>query len=322
MNKFYLTILILLAVNIGFANDLPTDVLDEVAKHEIHTLLVYEDMDLKWEYYDNESREFQAHEIHSCTKSIVSLLVGTLYDKGKIKSLKTPVYKFFKDIKKKDIPKKNRKITLEHILTMTTGLDTKDSYLYNWEGIYDIWNKEQWTKEILNLDVINKPGTNYDYSNLTSFLLGRIVAEVSGMELDKYAEEVLFNPLGITGYVWDKNKSGEVIAWGTIKLKPKDLAKIGQLVLNNGVWNGKQLISEKWLKISTKSRIKADTLNRHYAYHWWVDEDKRVMALGYQGQYLIIDRYKNSVTVFNSQLKGKDFFVPYNIFVDKIVDKL
>lgn len=242
-----------------------------------------------------------------------------MIDNGSIESVEVPVYTLFSSRNINSIPEENKTILLRHFLTMTTGLKTRDSYLYRWEGLRGISNKYNWVNEILTLQMEEPAGRRFDYSNLSSFLLGEVVRISTGKDVSLYAEEVLFDPLDIEAYRWNKNHMGQSTGWGGLYLKPSDLAKIGFLVMNRGKWRGEQIVSASWFEQSTSALVSPDTLREHYGYHWWIDSDGRILALGYQGQYLIIDREHDLVTVFASSLDDQDFFLPYELYISRVI---
>ena len=292
---------------------------DRIIKDNINAFLVMHQGELVWDYYSKGWTEDHLHIVHSCTKSIVSILIGTLFDQDLLEDVDVPVYTLFPDLNPDEISEQNKKLTLEHFLTMSTGLASRDSYLYNWEGLREIWNNENWVKDILLIPSDVPGGQRFDYSNLASFLLGELIRQKTGMDVSDYARKTLFVPLGIEKYKWDANPHGQSKGWGGLSLRPRDLLKIGQLILQQGEWEGEQLISASWIEESMKPHAQAGTLREFYGYQWWLDKDGRYLALGYEGQYLIIDPDMEIVVVFASKLLENDFFLPYKLFTDFIV---
>ncbi|TFG64572.1 MAG: class C beta-lactamase-related serine hydrolase [Spirochaetales bacterium] len=292
---------------------------DLVRRENIQAFLVFRSGEYLWEQYAEDMDPEEIHVINSCTKSIVSLLIGTLFDRGLLDTVDTPVYTFFPEIAPEELTERSKSLTLRHFLTMSTGLASRDSYLYRWEGLRAVWNKKDWIRHIVSLPSEAPGGQRFDYSNLASYLLGEIIRQKTGMDAEEYALKTLFVPLGITEYSWEKNPLGRSTGWGGLRLKPRDLVKIGQLVLDRGRWQGRQLISEDWIEQSTRPWIKAGTLREYYGYQWWVDGEGRIMALGYEGQYLIVDTVLKLVTVFASSLREEDFFLPYEIYTAHVV---
>ena len=206
---------------------------------------------------------------------------------------------------------------------MTTGLRSRDSYLYNWQGLNDIEvASRDWPKYILKLKSEAPGGTRFDYSNLASYLLGEIVRQKTGLDVSDYAEKVLFTPLGITDYRWATNGLGQSTGWAGLYLRPVDIVKIGRLILHNGDWEGEQLVSSKWIDEATSPSVSAGTFQPYYGYQWWIDQDGRILAIGYKAQYLIIDRELDAVTFFSSELPQADFFLPYSLYKTCIVPAL
>ncbi|MCP4146495.1 MAG: serine hydrolase [bacterium] len=209
-----------------------------------------------------------------------------------------------------DIRKK--RITLRHLLTMSAGLDTRDSYRYDFQGLMQMMRTSDWDKFILALPMKAAPGSRFEYSNSVTYLIASILQDRTGRDALSFAQQHLFRPMGIadTDVGWRKSPKGICLGWGGIRMKPLDLAKFGLLYLNNGRWNKQQLVPEAWVKDSTCNQINALTLCDGYGYQWWIDNDGHYMALGYGGQYLFVLPAKNMVVVVNSAMAGGDFFVP------------
>jgi len=190
------------------------------------------------------------HNIYSCTKSVVSALVGIAIDQGYIEGLQQPVLSFFpqQTIANRDANKKA--MTLEHLLTMTTGFRCQDSYLY--------------------LPMEGEPGERFEYCNGASHLLSGIIQETTGMSANDYAVEHLFGPLGISDVDWSSSPQGISVGYSELRMRPQDMAKIGLLYLNEGRWDGERIVPSEWVVSSTSQFISA-TLEDGYGYQWWVD---------------------------------------------------
>ena len=133
-----------------------------------------------------------------------------------------------------------------------------------------------------------------------------------------FANEHLFGPLGITDVQWPSNPHGITIGWSDLHMTPHDMARIGYLYLNEGMWNGDQVVSADWVQASTREHISA-TLEDGYGYQWWVNDSGIYMALGYAGQFIFVIPEKDMVVVFVSDLAERDFFVPWNLLNDFII---
>ena len=258
------------------------------------------------------------HIIHSCTKSIVSILIGIAIDQGFIEGVQTPVLDFFPDRTASNLDSDKEALTLENLLTMTSGFKCRDSYLYRWSGLNDMRGSDDWVQFMLDLPMEETPGTKFEYCNGASFLLSAIITETTGLSSNEFAEINLFAPLGITDLSWPTNPQGINIGWGELRMLPTDMAKIGYLYLGGGVWDGEQIVPTAWVEDSTRKHISA-TLEDGYGYQWWVDDSGLYLALGYAGQFIFIVPEKELVVVFTSDLSDSDFYIPQNLLNDYII---
>ena len=252
------------------------------------------------------------HVIHSCTKSIMSALIGIAIEKGHIKSVNQPIQDFFPDKTIANMDEYKKSITLEHLLMMASGFDCQDSYLYDWKGLREMKDSEDWAQYVLDLPMVGPPGTSFEYCNGVSYLLSAIIHHTTGMKTLDFAKKYLFNPLGISEIVWEQSPQGIDIGYGGMWLKPHDMAKIGWLYLNEGRWGQKQIVPGPWVEASTRGHIKANPGDQ-YGYHWWVNNDGNYSAVGYKGQFIFVHRDKNMVVVFTGDLPGGTFFIPIEL---------
>jgi CubicO group peptidase (beta-lactamase class C family) len=260
----------------------------------------------------------EQHIIHSCTKSIVSALIGIAIAEGYIESVDTPVLALFPDQDVANRDQRKEEMTLAHLLTMTSGLDCQDSYLYRWDGLNQMRASTDWVGHVLDLPMVALPGTRFEYCNGASFLLSAIISETTGMSAHEFADQHLFGPLGVTDVTWPKNPQGINIGWGELRMRPQDMAKIGYLYLNNGVWEGEQVVPAEWVAASTAEYISA-TLEDGYGYQWWVSDSGYYLALGYAGQFIFVMPEKDLVAVFTSDLEERDFYTPQNLLDEYII---
>jgi len=230
------------------------------------------------------------HDLQSATKSVVALLAGAALDRGLIKSVDAPLLSFFPEYPDLAATERQR-ITLRDALTMTAGL--------NWptRPYLDMARKTDAAADpdrfVLEQPVTAPPGSRWRYNNGTAELVGGAVRNAVGRPLDQFAKETLFDPLGITDWEWGRMANGDPGAsWG-LRLRPRDLAKIGQLVLDHGAWQGRQIISADWIGEMTTARIVKPDVS--YGYLWWLgrasvagrDVDW-ISAGGWGGQQLFI----------------------------------
>jgi hypothetical protein len=229
--------------------------------------------------------------------------------------LASPVLDFFRTRNAENLDANKKAITLKHLLTMTTGLECRDSYLYNYRGVRQMMASDDWVQFMIDLPMAEEPGTRFEYCNGASFLLSAILQEQTGMNALTFANKHLFDPLGISDVSWDSNSQGITLGFGYLYLRPHDMAKIGYLYLNNGVWDGERIISSQWIKASTRKHIAANMFG--YGYHWWTVSPSIYTAFG--GQYIIVAPEKNLVAVFTSSLALKDLYIPFGLLDSYII---
>jgi len=249
------------------------------------------------------------HDIHSCTKSILSALVGIAIDNGDLPGVDTRVLDFFSDYEIAGLDAGKRTMNLGHLLTMSAGLKTEDSYLYDWQGLGRMRASRDWAQYILDLPMETEPGTRFEYSNCVSELIAIILQEATGQSAAAYADEHLFEPIGIVDYAWQGSRPGDSWGYSGISLDPLDMARLGYLYLRGGEWNGVQVVPADWVKRSTAAQIAARTLAESYGYQWWVDDDMFMMQ-GYGGQFVYVLPAADLVVVFAGALSQERFFTP------------
>jgi CubicO group peptidase (beta-lactamase class C family) len=256
-----------------------------------HGVLVYE------RYYSRFDATTR-HNGYSMTKSVVSLLVGIAMDRGLINDLDVPAFFYLPanaDLRMFD----KDPVTLRHLLTMSAGLGSDRA-----------------------------PGVTFRYSDSETELIGAILKKVTGKTVDVLAQENLFAPLGIKDVSWRQDPfSGLPASANGLSLRPRDWAKIGQLVLNRGVWEGQQIVPASWVDQSTAEQIKTDEpLSGGYGYQWWLgrsqDKDRDVQwvaAKGFNSQKIIIVPALDMVVVFNASRQSKDMVAPELDLLDRYI---
>jgi len=298
----------------GMDSDLLLDLLDAIWSHKlgINGLLIIRNGYIVLEANGYAYDATDKRNIYSCSKSVSSALIGIALDQGHVESVHQPILEFFP----KKIPQKQRDlkhdITLQHLLTMSTGLKCRDSYLYQWRGLHQMEARSDWVQFFLDLPLVEEPGTRFEYCNANSFLLSAIVQQQTHMNTLEFAKQNLFEPLGITDVSWPSNPQGITLGYSQLHLQPRDMAKIGYLYLHQGNWDKKQLISSQWIRESTRKHVAA-TWIADYGYQWWVIKPGVFTALGHDGQYIIVVPEKNIVVVFTSSLIAKDTWGPMGL---------
>jgi CubicO group peptidase (beta-lactamase class C family) len=248
--------------------------------------------------YDQQT----ARELYSCTKSFVGTLVGIAVDRGYIESVGQPVADFFPGrVFGNDSPEKAA-MTLENLLTMTSGLDwTEDDAAYA-----EMYRSDDWVRCVLDKPLADRPGTRFNYCSGCSHVLSAIVQETTWMNTRDFAQQVLFDPLGIKDPAWSTDASGVPIGGWGLQLAPRDMAKLGFLYLHNGRWDGRQVVSEAWVKAATQKHVATDG-SLGYGYQWWTyPRWGAYAALGRYGQTIFVIPDLNLIVVTTAALEGHD----------------
>jgi hypothetical protein len=208
-------------------------------------------------------------------------------------------------------------MTLGHLLTMSAGLKTEDSYLHNWVGLGKMQASHDWTQYILDLPMDTEPGTRFEYSNGVSQLLAIILQEATGQSAEAYAREHLFGPIGIVDHAWEGSAPDDSWGYSGLSLRPLDMARLGYLYLRRGEWDGVQVVPADWVKNSTSPQITAGTMAKSYGYQWWVGDDIFMMQ-GYGGQFVYVLPAQDLVVVFTGALQQRRYFAPWNLLSNHI----
>jgi len=280
---------------------------------------------------DRRAQAFQRvspHEQTSATKSVTSILIGIAIDQGLIRGVDEKVSKFFPEYAQVFSEAGKEEIRLKDLLTMTAGLSWDEwtiPYSDPRNDHIQMLRNEDPIRYVLELPVVAPPGTKFAYSSGSSITLGHIIHSASGMPVDKYAERFLFGPLGISDFYWAKYPGEIVQTGGGLFLRPRDMAKIGYLFLNDGRWQGKQIVSKKWIRESTKNHVDAGQIPKAahadgYGYQWWLSSlpigDRRVesySARGRGGQFILIAPEEQMVVVITSATDDSLTFQPLDM---------
>ncbi len=210
------------------------------------------------------------HDMKSVSKSVASLAVGIALDRGLIRSVDEPIFSFFPELSDLRSPEKDR-IQLSHVLSMSMGLEWVEAT----PATGDFMNDEArmnmaWDpcRYVLGRPVTASAGQEFFYNTGALRLVSAIIRKATGRPLDEFARMTLFEPLGITTAEWARVK-GDTDAGGGLRLRSRDMAKIGQLVLAGGRWNDRQIVPKAWVEASTAPKLKA-TDDMAYGYLWWL----------------------------------------------------
>lgn len=231
------------------------------------------------------------HITHSMCKSITGMAIGMLIEEEKLK-LDENIYDIFPNHINAFSKIFRPVITVENLLTMTSGVT------FNESGIV---SGNDWLGSFLNASVNGKPGTEFQYNSLNTYVLSAIVTKRTGETLTEYLTPRLFGPLGITKYYWETCPKGITKGGWGLFLCAEDMAKLGQLYLQRGKWNGQQLVSEYWIEISTARHLKTQNDTYGYGYQLWMEQRPGSFEYnGMLGQNVIIYPDMDMVLVTNA----------------------
>jgi CubicO group peptidase (beta-lactamase class C family) len=267
-------------------------------------------------------------EMTSATKSVTSILIGIAIDKGLIRVVDERLSTFFPEYADVFRDPAKAKLRLKDLLTMTAGLawdewtrpytDPKNDHVA-------MIRSDDPIRYVLERPVVAAPGEAFAYNSGLSIVLGQVLFKTSGLRADKFAERHLFEPLGITDFYCSKWPDEIVQTGGGLFLRPRDMAKLGQLFLDGGRYNGKQIVSEAWVKESTTSHVDAAKIipaarASGYGYQWWLGSFRiggrdvpSYSARGRGGQFILVLPEQKTVVVFTSPPDNPLTFQPLDI---------
>jgi hypothetical protein len=247
------------------------------------------------------------HTLQSVTKSVTATLIGAAMHQNRIKGVNEPLLSFFTGYDLSNVDARLRKATLADLLTMRSGIEwhESDRPLDQTNTTLQLEQSQDWIKFTLAQPMDSEPGTKWVYNSGGSALMAEIIRKATGEHAHKYAEKALFGPLGIRDYHWKITPTGHPDTEGGLYLEAEDLARIGQLYLNDGVWNGKRILPAGWAKEATARHtvVNANPNAPGYGYQWW-RYDRRGTDVwagnGFGGQFIIVVPAHNTVAVVNS----------------------
>ncbi|MFW9852519.1 MAG: serine hydrolase domain-containing protein [Candidatus Thorarchaeota archaeon] len=233
----------------------------------LHSVVIVRNGYIVFEEYLSPGYMEQEHYLWSVTKSFMSALYGIAFEEGYITDFDAKVLSFFPNVTIDRYDPRKENITIANLLTMTTGLLWYDDA--NWVPMVSAPNQVEY---ILGLSLINDPGTVWNYDTGGTHLLSAILQEVYGNTTLNFAEKYLFSKIGITDYSWDQDKQGIYYGGHGMYMTARDMARFGYLYLNNGTWDGEQVIPSEWVNATTSPLI---PLWSGWAYGalWWIRTD-------------------------------------------------
>lgn len=252
----------------------------------------------------------EVHTLQSVTKSVTATLIGIAIQRGEIPGVGTPVFELLGDYDLSELDPRVRSASLEDLLTMRLGIEwhENDRPLDDTNTTLQLEKSDNWVEFTLGQPADSDPGVKWAYNSGASHLMSAIILQVTGRTTAEYAEEYLFGPLGILDYHWKRDPQGLPDTEGGLYLAAEDLARIGLLYLQDGIWAGQRLLPEGWVAAATARQVddiapNNPNWNWGYGYQWWRLDASGLdvwAGLGFGGQNLIVIPDRGLVGVINS----------------------
>ena len=265
---------------------------------------IYNYYDPGWHPYYKGTR---LHTMQSVSKSVTSALVGIAIARGEIPGVDVKVMPYFRDFGIPPDPRRDA-MTLRDVLTMTTGIrwdEESADYTDPRNNCAVMEGKDDWVRYVLEQPMAEQPGKAFVYNSGATELLSYLIWKTTGRQADDYAKEHLFGPLGID-FHWKRTPKGLADTEGGLYLAPRDLAKLGELYMKDGVWRGKRILPKGWAAESVAPRVDTHEKEFRYGYQWWIPpasasdgaKPKAFAAWGYGGQFLFVVPDLDLIAVF------------------------
>ncbi len=336
-----------LPIKEGFDSDILMDLHNNVTlrkSKKIQSLLIVRNDRLVFEQYYNVRSSKDGtpmpvyyppspdtyHQMRSITKTITSTLIGNLLYERKISDIETPLFDYYAH---KEIPnlEQKKKIKLEHALDFNSGLDWNEWGVSNSDAM-NMWLSDDPYAYIFNKGIAHNPGEKFVYQGAMSVLLGGVIENITEMSLRQYADEALFSQLQILNYDWFAHEvTGDYLGSSGLYFRSRDLAKLGQLYLNKGLWNGKRIFSEQWSEDSLKPKGKFWPKKKiEYGHNWWFpliqNDGKPLTIAGMRGsggqEMFIIPELQLTFVITSGAYVGQDEDYPFELIVNYLLPSL
>jgi CubicO group peptidase (beta-lactamase class C family) len=270
----------------------------------LYGVLVFRNGQLIAEKYYNAGAVDQQINIHSVTKSITSALVGIALERGDIKSLDQKMMDFFPELAGRISDPRKNDITIRQLLQMRAGFPWEEST----EELFHLLMTGFHNDTLVQVPLVRDPGTDFEYSNLSSHLLGMIVARAGGTDLQSYAQTHLFGPLGIGPGFWQQDWDGNFLGFSDLHLTARDMARFGLLYMQDGQYNGRQVVPAQWvhdsLQIYSRNawnyRVGRNWGDNAYGYQWWsirAGNYRYSLAWGHGGEQIVLLKDSNMMII-------------------------
>ncbi len=266
---------------------------DYLLDNKTVAFIIIKNDSIQYENYFKGYNEGAVVASFSMAKSVTSILIGCALDDGLIKSIDEPIVNYIPELNRDGL----EKITIKHLLDMKSGIRFDESYVNPFSDAATYYYGRNLRKAMYRRKLAHDPGGDFEYSSGDTQLLGLVLERaLKGKTITAYLEEKLWKPLGMEyDATWslDREEDGLEKTFCCLNARARDFAKLGRLYLNNGNWNGKQIVSSEWVKESTTPTPG----NEGYTNQWWLNSDGSYLAKGILGQYIYVNPAKNLVMV-------------------------
>jgi CubicO group peptidase (beta-lactamase class C family) len=269
-------------------------------KIPIHSLLIVRNGYLVLDAYFWPFQDSLVHDVASVTKSVTSTLVGIAIGQHQLNGISQTLPAVFRGRPIANLDLRKKRITIENLLTMTSGLDCHREH--GEITLSQMMASPDWIKFMLDLPMVAEPGSRFEYCSGGMHLLSGVITQATGVNALDFARRELFVPLGITDAAWPADHQGVTHGWGDLHLQPRDMAKIGYLWLHGGAWDNRQLVPTDWMRAAVQVRSHPGiSPGQEYGYGLWIYPDRtppEFEGLGRGGQRISILPAKDLVVVF------------------------
>ncbi|MET0536118.1 MAG: serine hydrolase [Steroidobacter sp.] len=279
--------------------------LDEVAAAglELHSFMLMRNQHVIAEGWWWPYRADRIHITHSLTKSVTAAAVGLAIDEGRF-GLQDKVASFFPEFVPADASANLRAMTVSDLLTMRCGHDRETSGSL-WRPI-----RTSWVAEFFKIPVVHPPGTHFQYTSAASYMLSAIISKTTGVSMADYLKPRFFEPMGIDRWHWDTSPGGISPGGNGLSWNTAASLKLGAVHAQMGEWNGKRVLSEKWVRAATTQQAEGDQEDGPYGYQWWIGPGGAYFALGLFTQMTVVFPQHNATLAVFSAIKGSGKLKP------------
>jgi CubicO group peptidase (beta-lactamase class C family) len=265
----------------------------------LQSLLISYQGELVFEEYYNGTDPNRPANMKSASKSVISALVGLAIQQGYIDSVDVPIASFFPEYFSSIEDRAKQTITIKNLLTMQSGLETTSNRNY---GRWVL--SEDWIEFALNQPLVADPGTRMLYSTGSTHLLSAILTRATGMDTKTFAQQALTSPLGYSMSYWSQDPQGIYFGGNDMEMTPRQMLRFGELYLNDGQYNGEQVLAPEWVRVSHQAHATSPRgQGRFYGYGWWLRDLAGMLvpvAWGYGGQLIFVVKELDLVVVATS----------------------